>query len=66
MKHLKGLKLDQEGGASCTQVHHIRAGQPQTTDRKFKPIKDTDNNYNNTPTTRKHGLPHVAELTTCM
>lgn len=44
MKHLKGLKLDQEGVASYTQVHHMRAGQPQTTDRKFKPIKDTDNN----------------------
>lgn len=47
MKHLKGLKLDQEGAASYTQVHHMRAGQPQTKkkpDRKFKPIKDTDTN----------------------
>lgn len=47
MKHSRGLKLDQEGAASCTQVHHIRAGQPQTTDRKFKPMKDADNNDNN-------------------
>lgn len=57
------LKLDQDGAASCTQVHHIRAGQPQNAGRKFKPIKDT-NNYNNT-TTRKHELPHIPDVTTC-
>lgn len=48
MKHPRGLKLDQEGAASRTQVHHIRAGQPQITDRKFKPIKDKDNKTNAT------------------
>lgn len=50
MKQPSGLKLDHEGAASCTQVHHIRAGHPQATDRKFKPIKDTDNNDSTTKT----------------